>query len=80
MQTNRMRQKQVLKLGESPYNDTIVKFSEASSIQIDDHFYKNRMGEVMDNKSYPVDMLAVRVAWILNMKEGKEFLQSIYKS
>lgn len=34
----------------------------------------------MKFKSYPVDMLAVRVAWILNMKEGKDFLWSIYNN
>ena len=42
------------------------------------------MGEVskedssQSTKNYPIKCIAVRVAWILNMKEGKEFLWSIY--
>lgn len=31
-------------------------------------------------KNFPISVIAVRVAWILNMKEGKEFLWSIYNS
>jgi hypothetical protein len=42
------------------------------------------MGEIrkedvnQSTKNFPVSVIAVRVAWILNMKEGREFLWSIY--
>ena len=83
VQTFIMQTKQVMR-AQYQYNNQIVKFQEASSIQIDEHFFRNRMGEVSkdsatkETKNFPISVIAVRVAWILNMKEGKEFLWSIY--
>ena len=31
-----------------------------------------------ETKNFPISVIAMRVAWILNMKEGNEFLWSIY--
>lgn len=64
------------------FNDKIVKICESACINIDDQFYIDMMDEQdvssSNYKSFPVKVVALRVAWIVNKSEGKEFLQSIY--
>lgn len=58
-------------------NDSIVAMQSTSCIYIDNVFFKGAMGEHSDNKSYPIKMTSLRVGWIINEPEGKEFLQAI---
>jgi hypothetical protein len=37
-------------------------------------------GQGITYKSYPVQVVAIRIAWILEQKEGKQFLQAIYNN
>ena len=37
-------------------------------------------GQGIIYKSYPVQVVAIRIAWILEQKEGKQFLQAIYNN
>ena len=67
------------------YDEKIIGFCDASCIQIDEAFYRNIMKEVPRSegvvyKSYPVQIVALRIAWILEQKEGKEFLWAIYNN
>ena len=50
---------------------------------IDDRFYQEKFGEEKDDldlKSFPVDVFAVRVDWILKGRDGLEFLHAIWDS
>jgi hypothetical protein len=84
VQTPIMEQKQVIRVVDS-YDEKIIGFCDASCIQIDEAFYRNIMKEVPRSegvvyKSYPVQIVALRIAWILEQKEGKEFLWAIYNN
>ena len=44
---------------------------------IDDEFFKNKMDERDKYQSYPVNVVALRVNWILSHDAGKTFLSKI---
>tara|TARA_B110000285_G_C15085462_1_gene595967 strand:- start:1415 stop:1564 length:150 start_codon:yes stop_codon:yes gene_type:complete len=48
--------------------------ASTSCIYIDNVFFKDRLKEGPNEKSYPVKMTGLRVGWIINEPEGKEFL------
>lgn len=54
----------------SQYDERIISFCDASCIQIDEAYYRNIMKEVpriegIIYKSFPVQIVALRIAWIL---------------
>ena len=76
MQTSMMVKKQTLRQKQQ-FNDSIVGMASTSCIYIDNLFFKDRLKEGPNEKSYPVKMTGLRVGWIINEPEGKEFLQAI---
>ena len=56
--------------------------SHSSSVQIDDQFFKNQMGERMDSnqKSFPVKVVAMRIDWFLNYVDGKNFFEELLRN
>lgn len=71
IRTPMMERKQIIKMQDS-YNDEIVVMLESSTSYIDQDFF-NRMGEDIDNNSYhsyPVNIVAVRIGWLLNDEES----------
>lgn len=79
VQTGVMKQKHVLKVDE-PLDDKIVALSHSSSMVIDDRFFKEQMGEKESNSTFPVKVVGLKIGWILNKPEGKEFLLKIQKT
>ena len=58
----------------------IVNMTHSSTIQIDNDFYKTHMGEDANNqnqRSFPVNVTAMRIDWWIMTKEGKFFLESL---
>ena len=47
---------------------------------IDDDFYKNEFGESRDHKAFPVNVVCMRIGWVIQTQEGKKFLQAILNS
>lgn len=51
--------------------------SHSSSIYIDDVYFKDKMGENIDNNeysSYPINLKAFRLGWLLMEEDGKKLL------
>ena len=77
-----MLKKQVLKVGKA-HSDDIICMTESNSIYVDDKFYKEKMGERLndpDYSSYPVRVVALRIGWMLKSEDhidGRYFLQEI---
>ena len=68
-----MVDKSILKISE-PWGDEIVSIADSHCVYIDEDFYKSKMGEDKYNpkhKSIPVQIEAMRVAWILQTDEGR---------
>ena len=77
-----MIEKQILKV-RSAEHEKIVRISDSPGVYIDDRFYQNSMGEDKNdknNKSFPVNVVAMRIDWILNEPEGIKFLFAILHS
>ena len=82
LQTSQMLQKNVLKIEESD-SDLIVKMCSTQCIYVDDLFYSKNMGEKKNKdgyKSYPVNVFAFRIGWIIRTDEGKDFLNEVLSS
>jgi hypothetical protein len=78
-QTQEMAEKKVLRVKE-PFNENMIAIASSSSAFIDDNFYKNEFGDNADYKAYPVEVVSLRINWIISTPEGKEFLQAIHQS
>jgi hypothetical protein len=76
-----MSQKKVLRVKE-PFNDSIIAISSSSTAYIDEDFYYKEFGDKQnaDYKAYPVNIVSLKINWIISTPEGKEFLQSIHQS
>lgn len=80
-QTVNMKQKQILKIDE-PLNETVVKLGYSTSKYVDSNLFKRCLDEDPNNKDYhsfPVDVVALRIQWILMTPEGKLFLDEVVK-
>ena len=53
---------------------------ESHTVVIQDDFYRRKMKEDSEGASFPVNVFAMRVGWILTKPEGQKFLQSIVES
>lgn len=74
-----MKDKKLLKVAE-PMNDNIVAMATSHTAYVDDLFFEEKMGEDKTNPKYkvhPVEVLSLKIGWIINTPEGKEFLQAI---
>ena len=74
-----MVDKTLLKIAE-PINDSIIAMATSHTAYVDDDFFQNQFGEDKNNASYkvhPVEVLSLKIGWIVNTPEGKEFLQAI---
>jgi hypothetical protein len=73
-----MSKKQVLRL-KSTFSPKIVAMCESTNISTDSKFFEEQMNEVTtgDYISHSVNVVALKVGWILNTEEGKSFLESI---
>jgi hypothetical protein len=63
-----MVDKKVLRVKE-PLNDTIVTLQASITSYIDEDFYKEKVGEDMDDKDckgFPVDVVSLKVGWIIS--------------
>ena len=81
VQTIEMSEKQILKV-KSAEHERIVRVTDSPGVYIDDRFYHDRMEEDLTKKSdefksFPVNVKAMRIDWILNMPEGRKFLHTI---
>ena len=77
-----MQEKKVLRIKE-PINDSLIAMAPSNTAYVDDDFYRNRFGEdVTDptNKAFPVNVVSLRIGWIISTNEGKQFLQAILQS
>ena len=71
-----MHEKQILKV-KTCLNDDIVNIVDSPCLYIDEQFYATKFHEdkqKMNYKSFPVDMQALRVGWIINSDEGRQLL------
>jgi hypothetical protein len=75
-----MSEKQILKVKSADY-ERIVRVTDSPGVYIDDRFYHDHMGEdTTEKQSFPVNVVAMRIDWILNRPEGRKFLQTILQS
>ena len=75
-----MSKKQVL-CANSTYNTSIVKLAQSSAIYIDQKYFADKMDDNPNNfHSYPVNVMAIKVGWLINTPQGKEFLKEILRS
>ena len=74
-----MQRKQVLR-AKQPYNDLIVKMASSSCEYVDEKFFSDVLGEKEDYPCYPVNVVALRLNWILKDPKGKEFLDIILRN
>ena len=71
-----MKDKKLLKINE-PINDSIIAMSTSHTAYVDDEFFQKQFGEDKDHEEYkvhPVEVLSLKIGWIVNTPEGKEFL------
>ena len=64
-------------------NDTIVKMASSESIFIDERFFREKMDErknEVNYQMYPVNIVAMRMQWIINHKYGINFMRAILLS
>ena len=72
-----MVRKQVLRASE-PYNSKIVKMASSSAIYLDQMFFRDSMDDSENQpRSYPVTVISLKVGWLINEPDGKEFLKKI---
>ena len=89
IQTDVMEKKQFMRVKE-PFSDFIVaaKSSETMDIPTNylEHDYDLTQGDKKSKRtkidmssceSYPIKMVALRVGWIINTQEGRDFLQAV---
>ena len=73
-QTQNLQEKKVLHVAH-PLNENIIAIESSDSAYIDDLFFKNKFGDQLnsDYKAYPVDVVSLKINWIISTPEGKEF-------
>ena len=67
----------------SPLNDTIVAMASCKTAFIDEEFYQSQFNEDKKNENYkafPVNVVIVKIDWIISTNEGKRFLLAIHQS
>ena len=65
----------------NPLNDSIVAMASCNTAFIDENFYQNAFHEDKTNKNYkafPVNIVIVKIDWIISTPEGKAFLLAIH--
>ena len=71
-----MLDKKSLRIKE-PLNEHIVAMAPSHTAHVDDIFFREKFGEDLENKKYkvhPVEIHSLKIGWIANTAEGKEFL------
>lgn len=58
-------------------NDRIIAMTSSSAVYVDQLFFSNCMGERPENQSHPVNVVGLRIGWILKEPVGKRFLFAI---
>jgi hypothetical protein len=64
-------------------NDSIVALATSNTAYIDDDFYKEKFGENLKDeqkKAFPVNIVSMKINWIISTQEGKDFLWAILQS
>ena len=54
-------------------NDTIVAMASSHTLFIDEEFYLKKFGENIHDttlKAFPVEVVCLRIDWIINTKQG----------
>ena len=77
-----MLDKNILRV-KNPLNDSIIAIDSSPTLFVDDIFYREKFKEEKLNphfKAYPVDILALKIDWIISTSQGKEFLQALSQS
>jgi hypothetical protein len=75
-ETQQMQDKRVLRIKE-PLNNRIIAMASSHTAFIDDKFYKESFFENKRNlnyKAFPVEIVSLKINWIISTPEGKEFL------
>ena len=75
-QTHVMMEKQIFRCDE-PVNDRIIKQISKGAVFFTEDFYSKEMAEKPKENSHPVMLSALRVDWLINSDEGRDFLQNI---
>ena len=75
-QTHVMMEKQIFRCDE-PVNDRIIKQISKGAVFFTEDFYSKEMEEKPKENSHPVMLSALRVDWLINSDEGRDFLQNI---
>jgi hypothetical protein len=74
-----MLDKNILRVNK-PLNDTIIAIASSPTLYVDDIFYRNVFKEDKTNpyyKAYPVDIMALKIDWIVSTENGRAFLQEL---
>lgn len=82
VRTRQMLDKNILRI-KSPQNDSIVAIESSPTLYVDDIFYREKFKEDKENpkfKAYPVEVIALKIDWIVSTQQGKEFLQALNQS
>mmetsp|Transcript_1931 Transcript_1931/g.2770 ORF Transcript_1931/g.2770 Transcript_1931/m.2770 type:complete len:131 (+) Transcript_1931:5899-6291(+) len=77
-----MQDKQILKIAKN-YRSGIASIEQSKCFFVDDRYYAEKMGEDKTNKqfkSFPVNVVALNVGWILQSPQGVDFLHALWDS
>ena len=77
-----MKDKSVLRV-KKPINETMVAMGSSHTLFIDEEFYLRKFGEDINDsslKAFPVEIVCLRIDWIINTQQGLKFLQAINQS
>ena len=77
-----MKDKSVLRV-KAPLNDRIIAMASSHTLFIDDEFFLKKFGENTNDsslKAFPVEVVCLRIDWIINSQSGQDFLQAINQS
>jgi len=72
----------IIKQRNNDDNERILICSQSKCSYVDDEYFKDEMGEVLDRPeclTYAVKIQCIRVDWIINDKEGLKFLKELLK-
>ena len=74
-----MKEKSVLRVKDA-MNESIVAMASSHTLFIDEQFYNKKFGENINDtslKAFPVEVVCLRIDWIINTQQGQDFLQAI---
>ena len=82
--SSQMIKKQIIKV-DKIHNKEIISMKESNCIYVDNKFYREVMGERMEDpscSSYPVKVVAFRMGWMLKSEDhdGYQFFQEILRN